>query len=96
MLSSDSLLIPVVLDLGNGPFVDVDRSELQALDPKKQAFLVHLQVGKLEVTVYTNEEFAAEEKEAAGNNDKKDIDDSINSDEVSNDGNEFAAVPVVQ
>jgi len=96
MLTTDSVLIPVLIDKDcNFEIHDGDSGSAPA-EEKKMAFLVHLQVGKLEVTVYTNEEFAAEEKEAAGNNDKKDIDDSINSDEVSNDGNEFAAVPVVQ
>ena len=54
------------------------------------AFLVHLEVNKMTATVYTTEEFADDNK-------KHDMDDeSVHSDEMSDGGNEFSAVPVAE
>ena len=71
LLNSDSCLIPIMLDQ-NSP------TETGGEETKK-AFLVHLQIRKMAVTVYTSEAFGPEENSIAH------IDDdakSLNSDEM--------------
>ena len=59
------------------------------ISDKLMAFLVHLEVNKMAATVYTTEEFANDKK-----HDKDD--ESVHSDEMSDGGNEFSAVPVAE
>ena len=74
------MLIPIIVGYENNSAHKVDRS----------VFLVHLEVNKMAATVYTNEEFANDNK----NHDKDD--ESVHSDEMSDGGNEFSAVPVAE
>ena len=61
ILASDSLLIPILIG-HDGIVVSnmEDDSTDKANQECKQVFLVHLQVRKMAVTVYTSEEFAGE------------------------------------
>ncbi len=63
ILASDSVFVPITLG-GSGEEI-VTKSADSASKPAemKQVYLVHLEVSKMAVTVYTNEEFA-EEKDA--------------------------------
>jgi hypothetical protein len=79
--------VPIII--GHNGIVITEYSE-SGLSPQeaKQIYLVHLQVGKMAVTVYTSKDYAAEnvdetEVEAA-------IPDDTNSDELNDSGDEFS------
>ena len=87
-LDSESVLIPICLEPNSCPDQEV-----------RQAFLVHLQIRKMAVTVYTSEQFAAEETQPPIADDfnkisEKDGDaESCNSDELGEDCDEFNVAP---
>ena len=53
ILSSDSVLIPIWV--GHTGIVSEPTDSHQSLQEIKQVYLVHLQIGKMAVTVYTSE-----------------------------------------
>ncbi len=88
ILASDSVFVPITLG-GSGEEI-VTKYADQASKPAemKQVYLVHLEVSKMAVTVYTNEEFAEEkDTQQTGNDDDQ---DSLNSDELDADADEFS------
>ena len=80
--------MPVLVDQDGVSLSTQGADSGSAPSEKKSAYLVHLEVSKMAVTVYTNEEFA-EEKDAqqTGNDDDQ---DSLNSDELDADADEFS------
>jgi len=87
LLDSESVLIPVIIDQ-DGAITVTDGEAALSTEEKKQVFLVHLQVGKMAVTVYTSKDYAEEnveypEAETA-------IPDDTNSDELNDSGDEFS------
>ncbi len=82
--------MPVLVDQDGVSLSTQGADSGSAPSEKKSAYLVHLEVSKMAVTVYTNEEFA-EEKDAqqTTGNDDGDL-DSQNSDELDADADEFS------
>lgn len=87
ILSSDSLLVPIIIG-SNGAVVNESAKTYVSHQNMKQVYLVHLQVGKMAVTVYTSKEFAedvnVEDPEAEANP------GDTNSDELNETGDEFS------
>jgi len=89
ILSSDSVLIPITLGQETNIITHMLDSVYSPAEIK-QVYLVHLEISKMAVTVYTNEEFAEEKDVTTANDDK----DSLNSDELDDDADEFSALQV--
>ena len=78
ILAADSVLIPIMIGNDYGVVVSPEASdERSSVAPAhcqnqevKQVFLVHLQIRKMAVTVYTSEEAANEDSKPAVNDEK--------------------------
>ncbi len=79
--------MPVLVDQDGVSLSTQGADSGSAPSEKKSAYLVHLEVSKMAVTVYTNEEFAEENVQQTGNDDDR---DSLNSDELDADADEFS------
>ncbi len=81
--------MPVLVDQDGVSLSTQGADSGSAPSEKKSAYLVHLEVSKMAVTVYTNEEFAEEKETQQTGNDDGDL-DSQNSDELDADADEFS------
>ena len=99
ILAADSVFIPIIID-NEGVIVSDAAEQATFLNQEvKQVFLVHLQVRKMSVTVYTSKEYGAEDARQPVNSDNDNEEMAVaedqnesgsnNSDELGDDCDEF-------
>ena len=83
---AESVLIPIIISQ-DGTITVTDGKTGFSTQERKQAFLVHLQIGKMAVTVYTSKAFAEDGDVEDPEPDVNAAD--TNSDELNESGDEF-------
>ena len=83
---AESVLIPIIISQ-DGTITVTDEKTVFSTQERKQAFLVHLQIGKMAVTVYTSKAFA-EDGDVEDPEPDANLRDT-NSDELNESGDEF-------